>query len=69
MRSFIEFSFDFVKILDLVNFNCFFNKAQISELVFSTNDKQGSFFFLGFFSSAYAMACSIGDFPVCFLLM
>ena len=44
MRSFIELSFDFVKILDLVNFNCFFNKAQSSELVFSTNDKQGSFF-------------------------
>ena len=47
-------------------FNCFLTIAQISELVFSANDKHGSFFFCGFISSAYVIACSIGLFPVCF---
>ena len=64
--SFIDVSFDLFKIFDLVIFNCFFTIAQISELVFSANDKQGSLFFCGFISSAYVIACSIGLLPVCF---
>ena len=51
-RSFKEASvFSFV-ILDLVMFSCFFTIAQISELVFSIKDKQGSFSFSGFIFSA-----------------
>ena len=67
VRSFIDLSFDFFKIFDLVIFNCFFTMVQISELVFLTKDKQGSFLFSGFFSSAYARTCPKGVFPVCCL--
>ena len=49
VRSFIDFSLDIFRILDFVRFNCFFTIVQISEFVFSTNDKQGSFLLFGLF--------------------
>ena len=68
LRSLRDLSLEVFKILDFVKFNCFFTSAQISELVFSSKDKQGSFFSLDFFSSAYAKACYIGSFPVVFFI-
>ena len=46
---------------------CLFKIVQNSDLVLSIKEIQVSCFFSGFFSSAYARACSKGDFPVCFL--
>ena len=51
-RSFKEAFVVSFLILDLVMFSCFFTIAQISELVFSIKDKQGSFSFSGFIFSA-----------------
>ena len=40
LRSLRDLSLEVFKILDFVKFNCFFTSAQISELVFSSKDKQ-----------------------------
>ena len=52
VRSFKDLSLVSFVSLDLVKLNCFFTIKQISELVFLTKDKQGSFFFSGFIFSA-----------------